>query len=431
MQIDEIMKTVKDATDAVENAPKGQTKEEIKALVEETLKSVLANHPGLTPKRTLEFGDGLNTKDAILATMPKEVATECDKIAILSTLLNVKPQNLKSWGGFMRVAGDFKKAMDTAAATEGGNWVPTDLSNQLMEFVRLEAKVAALFPTINMPSNPYELPIQLGRFTSYKHSEQTANTGQTKMTKNVSSGTTGKITFTAVPHAVEVLASDELTEDSIIPMIPFLQKEIVTALAEGREDAILNGDDAGTHQDTNVTAAADRRKLWLGLRAMSLDQSYSRELATFTLSNLRLARADMGKYGIKPSDLAWVVSISAYLKLIDLDGVTTVDKYGPSATILTGELGKIDGIPIIVSEWQQQNLTSVGIYGASGTKTVMNLVYRPGFAMGTRATADIRVLRELYTESAQIALIARERIHWRDLYAIASNRTTNLARNIG
>ncbi len=33
-----------------------------------------------------------------------------------------------------------------------------------------------------------------------------------------------------------------------------------------------------------------------------------------------------------------------------LTQVRTLDQYGPQATILTGELAKIDGIPVIVSE---------------------------------------------------------------------------------
>jgi hypothetical protein len=35
------------------------------------------------------------------------------------------------------------------------------------------------------------------------------------------------------------------------------------------------------------------------------------------------------------------------MALLDIDDVRTVDKYGPQATVLTGELGSYRGIPII------------------------------------------------------------------------------------
>jgi len=52
--------------------------------------------------------------------------------------------------------------------------------------------------------------------------------------------------------------------------------------------------------------------------------------------------------------------------------VRTVDKYGQFATVLNGELGKIDGIPVIVSEKIRENLNASGVYdGTTTTKTLL------------------------------------------------------------
>jgi len=432
LTLDEVAKSVKEATDAIK-AANDSNKETIKTMVEETLKNVLRDHPGFTPERKIEFpGSALSHKDEVMASLPKELQLEQDKIYIMSKMLGRKPQELKSWGGFTRKMGDFKKALDVATAGEGAEWVPTGFSPELFGLVRLQLKVAALFPTIQMPTNPYKLPVQIGRFTSYKHSEQTADTSQTAISKgDPAAAFTGNCTFTAAVHAVEILASDELTEDSIVPVMPLIQNEIVQALAEGREDAILNGDTAASHEDTDISSAADRRKLWLGLRAMANDQSYTRDMATWTLGNLRLMRKDMGKYGVTPSQLAWVTGIAGYIKLLDLDEVTTVDKYGPGATVLAGELGRLDGIPVVVSEWQREVLNASGVYESGQTKTAIDLVYRNGFAIGDRKQGDVKILRELYAEYGQIAMLARERVDFEAIYPIASNRTVNLGINVG
>jgi hypothetical protein len=142
-------------------------------------------------------------------------------------------------------------------------------------------------------------------------------------------------------------------------------------------------------------------------------------------------RKDMGKYGVTPSQLAWITGIAGYIKLIDLDQVTTVDKYGPGATVLAGELGKLDGIPIVVSEWQREVLNASGIYESGADKTAIDLVYRNGFAIGDRKQGDVKILRELYAEYGQIAMLARERVDFEAIYPIASNRTINLGINVG
>ena len=314
MTIEEVAKQVKDAVDAVKAAQDSQ-KDQIKTLVEDTIRQIIKDHPGFTPERQLKFED--TPKGDTMEILPKELQHKSDEIFITSKLLGTRPQNLKSWPGFVRQMGDFKKALDTAASGGGTDWIPTGFSPAMFELIRLQLRVSALFPTVQMPTNPYKLPVQIGRFVSYKHSEGTADAGQTAISKGDYGQTiTSAVTFTAVPHASEVLCSDEMTEDSIVPMMPFIQREIVTALAEGREDAILNSD-TGTHEDTDTTSTASRRKMWLGLRASANDNSYTRDMSVMSLKNLRLLRGDMGKYGVMPSNLALVCGVKSYFKQME------------------------------------------------------------------------------------------------------------------
>jgi hypothetical protein len=433
-ELDALLKSVQEATAALK-AAQASDKEAIKATVETVLKDVLAQHPGLTPdpKRKLLFADNMpRGVDAVMEVMPKEVQTEIDNCFIMSKILNRPVESLKSWAKFTAKHSEFKKALDTAASGGASEWVPTDFTGNLWELVRVQGQVAQLFRIIPMPSQVYTPPIQLGRIKSYMHNEQTADTGQTKIPVGDGSALTGKITLTAKGHAARVLVSKEMEEESIVPMLPWLQSNIVMALAEGREDAIINGDTAGS-QDSDDTAADGHNRMWNGLRYLALNNSLAYDLATLTMSNIRTQlRANMGKYGVQPGDLAYICDLRTYIKMVDMDVVTTLDKMGPNATIIKGQLGAVDGTAVIVTEWARNGLNASGVYdGVTTTKGGLLLVNRNGYVIGERRTASVQVLRELYAESDQDAVITKERVAFSPTYPVASNPTVAFGYNVG
>jgi hypothetical protein len=308
--------------------------------------------------------------------MPKELQAKVDDLFIISKVLQRPVHALKGWSRFLNEAGEFKKALDSATSQQGQEWVPTGFTSQLFELVRASGRVALLFPTIQMPTNPYKIPVEIGRINSFRHDEQTGDSGQTLIPAG-DGNVTGSVTLTAVGHGTRVLVSKDLEEDSAVSFLPWIRNAIVRALAEGREDAILNGDTAVAHEDADITSASDRRKLWLGLRAIANDQSYKTDISTFNLTALRGLRKSLGVYGVNPSDLALIVGPSGYAQLLDIDEVKTLTDFGPSATILTGQLAALDGIPVIVSEFVRENLNATGVYdGTTTTKTGMYLVHR-------------------------------------------------------
>jgi len=434
--IEEVSKSIKEAVDAIKSA-QCDNEVRIKSLVEETLKSIIQNHPGFTPQRKIEFGNNevIETPNDAFASLPKEVQNEADKIYLLSSILKVEPKRLKSYKNFRHMfvskGMDLAKALDSTTSGGVDEWVPTQMSPNLIEKVRLQLKVAALFPSIQMPSNPYELPTEVGNVESFLMSENTADTGQTPIPVGDTGNISGKVTFTAKSHATRVLMSKEASEDSIVPLLPLIQNRIVLALAQGREDAILNGDTAGSHEDTDISSSTARRKLWLGLRAHSNDQSYTRDVATLTEDVLLDMRGDMGIYGANPADVAWIVGFKGAIALMKIDAFKTLDKIGPRATVLQGQIGELLGSPVVLSEYIRQDLNSSAVYQNGENKTVIHCVHRNGFAVGERSGATTQLLTELYAHNNQNALITTERVDFQPLYAIASNRVVNTGINLG
>lgn len=407
-----------------------------KDLITNLVKQVLADHPGRTAPTKIEFSGTKvleGSVQRIVRKMPVELQIESDNIFIMSKMLGVHASKLKSYQAFRDGAKEYIKALDTAESGGGNEWVPTDFSPELEKLITLELQVAALFPEIPMPTNPYTLPIQVGRIKTFKQPEQTGDTSQTKIPVGDGSSITDNTTFTAIGHAARVITSKDLEEDSIIPILPFLREDMAVAIAEGREDGVLNGDTAGTHEDADAETegATGRKKMWLGLRATANDQSYKTDLSSMNITALRTFRASMGKYGVLPKNLAWITGPISYSKLLGISEVITVDKYGPAATILSGELAKLDGIPVVVSGLIKENLNASGIQdGVTTDRTVLHLVHRRGHAFGNRRGFTVQLLKELLAESDQDILLTRERRAWRDLFPIASNQTTRLGYNI-
>ncbi len=213
-------------------------------------------------------------------------------------------------------------------------------------------------------------------------------------------------------------------------MIPFIQSNLLRGLANGLENALINGDVQATHQDTDTTGATNVAKSFNGLRRLALANSWKVDAATFTLATLRSMRAAMGQYGINPDELVILASNAAYIKMLSWEQVLTLDKYGQNATVLTGELLRVDGIPVIVSPFIRQNLDATGVNGATGnTKTGVLLVHRSAFALGRVQEVEI-IQSDEPIPFRQKVVMADMRADFLPTQPIASEPTVVLGYNI-
>jgi hypothetical protein len=292
-----------------------------------------------------------------------------------------------------------EKALTSTGAGTGDEWVPTDLSAELQRRFYLSSDLAALMAgrEVDMPTQPYEYPLATTRPTFFL--ETTENTAATE-----SSPGTGKITLDAKRLMGRTDFSYEVDEDAIIPVLPFVQSQLSEAAADAYESALINGDTAGTHQDSDTQAiakAAERafngfRKLALAITALKLDLS----TGGINEANLRAMKKALRKYGVRRRDLIWLVGPSGVNDMEGITNVSTIEKYGPRATILTGELAAFLGIPIIVSERVREDLNASGVYdGTTTTKGSVLLVNLSGWIPGRRRDFTVEVDRDIKTQT--------------------------------
>lgn len=320
------------------------------------------------------------------------------------------------------------RALDTDTSAEGTEWVPTGIGASLHEKVRAAGKIAALFPRIDIPTNPWKWPLEGADATAYRVAEPTADTA-TKVA--ASTPGTGAATFDAEIMGGRILLSKSLEADSALAILPFASMKLVKAHVDGEEKAILDGDSDGTHQDADVQAigATDMRTAWDGLRKRGLAQTVA-TATTITVANLGIVRKAMGKWGVNPADLAFIIGVSNYHTLIADTAVLTVDKMGPLATILNGQIASVHGVPVIVSEHVREVLNASGVEdGITQTKTFMICVNRNEWAMGARTPLDIEVDDSIYRETYQRVVLGFQREDFQNLGA-STDENTAIAFNV-
>ena len=280
-------------------------------------------------------------------------------------------------------------------SSTNADWIPTILATSFIPEFELERRVANEVNQMVMRGNPYEVPVQSGVTTARIIAEKTQMTD--------ANFNTTKLTFNAKKYGEFYCLPEELNEDSAVDFMAIGRTEIVEAQIRARETALLNGDSDGTHQDSDTQAgAADlAEKGFDGYRKLSLANSANGGDVDFAGAAVTTAKLDemitnMGKFGINPRDVYFVMGSSGYNQSVSLAEVTSVEKFGPQATILTGVLAAFRGKPILVSDYIREDLNAGGIHdGITEDRTVIHAINRKRSWLGIRRPIRTRIMQDL------------------------------------
>jgi HK97 family phage major capsid protein len=144
--------------------------------------------------------------------------------------------------------------------------------------------------------------------------------------------------MTASKLATREYLGYEEEEDALLPIASIVRDAIVRRMARTSDASILGGVTApftslgglaGGNSGNTVTGAT---------------------AGAVTVAEIASMRKEMGVWGMNPSDLVVFLSQTAYYGLLTSTEVITVDKYGDNATIKSGELGKLFGMSLVVSD---------------------------------------------------------------------------------
>ena len=142
---------------------------------------------------------------------------------------------------------------------------------------------------------------------------------------------------------------NETEEDAILPILPLIRESMVRSHARGIENAILAGDDAdGVYGTSGAT--------FEGLLHLARnDSDYTQSTTAFatdtvTAAELLSMRKNMGKYGVNPADVVYIVSQRTYFELLEDAEFQDANLVGDMATKLSGEIGQVFGSRVLLCD---------------------------------------------------------------------------------
>jgi len=312
-------------------------------------------------------------------------------------------------------------SLNDTNANQGAEWIPTSLSSDLIEKIYLSLEIANRFGRKYMPTPVYNLPMLTGRGLAFGVPEALSPTDFYTLKVGASIFDTDKTTLTAQKIGAMLVASYEIEEDSLIDVANEMRKEVTRVIARGIDDAAMNGDKSAALDGTLWTGTTDVRSKFNGIRK-NTNTAAKTDISTLNIAALRTLRKTMKVYGVDPKKLNLHCSTEGYSYLLGFPEVLTMEKFGPDATVKTGELARIDNISIFPSEFIYSNLNASGVYdGTTTTKTIMTLTHEDGFVFGDRQI--LRVETDRSVTSQQDLVVAT----WRGDFIKVQKSTENVS----
>lgn len=348
------------------------------------------------------------------------------------------------------------RTQTTTGANTGAETLPQPLSASFIDEVYGNLAVANLFPRFPMTTRTLRIPAIRGGVTAYRATEANSSARIFQLAVAESTVPTDDVEFIAQTLGALTTASYEFDEDTALDFAAIQREKIMRALAVAVESGIINGstsladlDNTGangsrlwnntgagpfTHPEQNNYQSLDFRNAVDGLRKLALAKTGNTidclNDRTDILTNIKLLHSKMGgSFGGQSDQWVFALPFVAHaLAAVSDPNFVTIDKYGPRATVVTGEIGQAYGIPVLVSDEIPTYLSSTGVYNvAQRDRTVGLLIHRGAFAIGNRIGV------EYFSGSAPLGMIhyraARMRYDFRQLYA-STDKTIGLLLNV-
>ena len=233
------------------------------------------------------------------------------------------------------------------------------VSTQIERDIQNELVLAPLFREIAMTSANMIIPILpdagYAEFTGNQTASGSSPHGNLQERgDSYNPGSAGGVDMTERVLSTKKLISqsylgNETEEDAILPILPLIRESMVRAHARGIENAILAGDDAdGVYGTSQAT--------FEGLLHLARnDSDYTQSTTAFATdkivaSDLLEMRKNMGKYGINPSEVVYIVSQRSYYELLEDAEFQDANLVGDMATKLNGEIGQVYGSRVLMCD---------------------------------------------------------------------------------
>ena len=348
---------------AVEAAEKAQAEAEQKAAQEEEVKqAVVTGVESGTEKLMEDVQKELTARNAdmeeTLNKYKKELEEKSDEIAKMRESKRVfadraEKSDISKWGqdflnahmlGVMTRKGwdtDYARDIQEKAGinyTANAADIDQEVASLIEKEIQNELKVAALFREIPVNGAATVLPISVdvepATFATNATSGNLENRGASD-----NSYKPKQVILNAYRLISSTFMDNEVDEQVLINLMPMLIEGVARAHGRAVENAILNGNSSAP------SGLSDFAAEHVGGRRDISDAD------VVTAANLLNMRKEMGKYGLNPADVTYIVSSNSYYDLLSDSAFQTLDEVGSDLAIrVTGTIGAVFGSPVVVSE---------------------------------------------------------------------------------
>lgn len=321
----------------------------------------------------------------------------------------------------------FSRAMDSAESGFGSQLIGAQYISQLWEAARNEDSLVGDIRQIQMTDPTTYIPIDAGlpemKFVGESLTEGASNYTTSKTGSN-------RVTLTAKKFTIQQIWSAELQEDSIIAFVPFLRAQLSASVAVHMGSAFYNGDDTTTstgniNLDDNTPGSTKHYLAFDGIRhywivdtatqgknmagALNPDEIWKARGKLSGQQDDIDAEVKTINWGKNARDLRAVMDFDTFMVMHRLGEVLTVDKYGPNATVVSGELGSYAGIPIISPPYAAKTDADGKLVDTEATNIKGQItIFNPkGFISGVRRDMQFFLDRIQRTDQFLIELFLR------------------------
>ena len=284
------------------------------------------------------------------------------------------------------------------------------VSTNIERDIQLELVLAPLFREIQMTSATQIIPILpdagYAEFTANQTATGSSPHGNLEERGDTYDSTMSGIDLTERTLSTKKLISqsylgNETEEDAILPILPLIRESIVRAHARGIENALLLGNHADGVYGTSG-AAFEGLITMAGSNKTQSATAFASE--SLTALDLLKARKNMGKYGMNPADVVYIINTTEYFNLLQDAEFQDVNLVGSDAVKLRGEIGSVYGSKVIVCDEFKTPATGK-FYGAA--------VYAKNYVMprlrGVTIESDYEVANQ------RRVLVASQRLGFTDM----------------
>ena len=309
-----------------------------------------------------------------------------------------------------------QKAGVTYDATSAAG-IDVSVSQAFEEEVRLEQKVAPLFREIAVASGATVLPIAPDTENANFNNtglETTANlleeAGASDNNYNVN-----RVLLQAFRLVSGTFIANDTDEQVVISVLPIITSALARAHAKAIDGAILKGTSsfvglvggAGTDGAGSFMAADS---------ALVTDPDASGTSDAITGANLLSIRSEMGKYGMSPTDVAYIVGVDQYYNLIADAAFQDVSEVGSDTAMkLVGQVGSIYGSAVIATDALAQGTKEGGAFTGTAAVAVNMRNYVIPRLKGVSIETDYEVAGQ------RTAIVAAQSLGFNELVAGTTN----------